>query len=297
MMGYTDRHFRMFVRSFSRQILLYTEMVTTQELLRGRHPEKTLTIYPEEHPLALQLGGSEPEEFARCAKMAADSGFDEINLNIGCPSPRVQKGRFGACLMKEPNRVADCVAAITQTTTIPVTVKTRIGVDECDHPDHLYQFIETVSRAGSNVFIIHARKAWLKGLSPKENRHIPPLNYPLVYQLKKDFPHLSIIINGGITTVESVQEHLHYVNGVMIGRAAYKQPLLLATLEKQYFNSAIDATPEKILLTYKTYATTQLQAGTKPSTLIRPLTGLFHNQPNAKKSRQSLQEIITSEIS
>lgn len=292
MMGYTDRHFRMLMRVISPHALLYTEMVTTNALLKGRYPERVLHINPEEHPIALQLGGSEPEDFARCAKLAADHGFDEVNLNIGCPSNRVQKGRFGACLMKEPQRVADCVAAIKAVVDIPVTVKTRIGVDDRDDYPHLCHFIQTVASAGCEVFIVHARKAWLKGLSPKENRQIPPLHYPVVYQLKQDFPHLQIIVNGGIKSVEEIDQHLQFVDGVMIGRMAYQQPLLFATLEQRYFNSVNELiTPQTILSRYAPYLNQQFANGAKYSSIIRHLHGLYQGQPGAKRWRQYLHSV------
>lgn len=289
MMGYTDRHFRMLMRVITPHALLYTEMVTTHELLKGRYPQRVLHIHAEEHPIALQLGGSEPEDFARCAVLAANSGFDEVNLNIGCPSDRVQKGRFGACLMKEPQRVADCVGAIKAVVDIPVTVKTRIGVDDCDGYQDLCHFIQTVASAGCEVFIIHARKAWLNGLSPRENRHIPPLCYPIVYQLKKDFPHLQIIVNGGIQSIEEIDRHLQVVDGVMLGRVAYQQPLLFAQLEQRYFNKACESlTPQLVLSRYAPYLDQQLAVGTKRSSIFRHLHGLYQGQPGAKRWRQYL---------
>lgn len=296
MMGYTDRHFRILMRIISPQVLLYTEMVTTQELLKGRHPERVLALRDEEHPIALQLGGSEPSDFVQCARLAAENNFDEINLNIGCPSDRVQAGRFGACLMKEPQRVADCVAAIKAVTHLPVTVKTRIGVDDHDSYEYLCQFVETVARAGCEVFIIHARKAWLKGLSPKENRHIPPLHYPIVYQLKKDFPHLEIIINGGIKSLTEIDQHLKFVDGVMIGRMAYQQPLLFSALEQRYFNPTHQLLmPQEVFAKYIPYLEEQLTDGNKRSSLMRHLHGLYQGQPGAKRWRQYLHAIPIQE--
>lgn len=297
MMGYTDRHFRMLMRLISPHALLYTEMVTTQMLLRGRYPERVLQIYPEEHPIALQLGGSEPADFARCAQLATERGFDEVNLNIGCPSDRVQKGRFGACLMKEPERVADCVAAIKAVTDIPVTVKSRIGVDDCDDYPSLCHFITTIAAVGCDVFIVHARKAWLKGLSPKENREIPPLCYPVVYQLKKDFPQLQIIINGGIKSAAEIDQHLQWVDGVMLGRIVYQQPLLFALLEQRYFDDNYElATPQNILLQYMSYLNHQVENGIKCSNIVRHLHALYQGQPGAKRWRQYLHAINKSSI-
>ncbi|MGB5064484.1 MAG: tRNA dihydrouridine(20/20a) synthase DusA, partial [Candidatus Competibacter sp.] len=221
MLDWTDRHCRYFLRLLTRHTLLYTEMVTTGAILRGdrgRH----LAHDPAEHPLALQLGGSDPAELARCARIAADWGYDEVNLNIGCPSDRVQSGRFGACLMAEPDLVAECVAAMRAAADLPVTVKTRIGIDERDSYEELADFVRRVAAGGYTIFIVHARKAWLSGLSPKENREIPPLRYEVVHRLKQDFPELTVVLNGGLTTLQQAAEQLRQVDGVMIGRSAYE---------------------------------------------------------------------------
>ncbi|MGH8403722.1 MAG: tRNA dihydrouridine(20/20a) synthase DusA, partial [Gammaproteobacteria bacterium] len=217
MMDYTDRHFRYFIRLMSRHTRLYTEMLTTGAVLHGDR-RRFLEFHQAEHPLALQLGGSEPRALAECTRIAGDYGYDEVNLNVGCPSDRVQAGRFGACLMTEPQLVAECVSAMTAASTVPVTVKTRIGVDEHDSYEHLTHFVGTVAAAGCRVFVIHARKAWLKGLSPKENREIPPLRYDVAERLKRDFPALGIIVNGGIKTLAVMENHLAEFDGVMIGR-------------------------------------------------------------------------------
>ena len=227
MMDWTDRHCRYFLRQVSARARLYTEMITTGALVHG-DVERHLGYSPQEHPLALQLGGSEPEQLAQCSKVGEAYGYDEINLNIGCPSERVQKGAFGACLMAEPQLVADCVAAIRAAVSVPVTLKHRVGIDRAEHYEFVRDFVATVSRAGCKTFIVHARNAVLKGLSPKENREIPPLKYDYVYRLKYDFPELEIVMNGGISTWAQITNHLAYVDGVMLGRAAYHNPWLLA---------------------------------------------------------------------
>jgi tRNA-dihydrouridine synthase A len=227
MMDWTDRHCRYFLRQVSSRARLYTEMITTGALIHG-DLERHLAFSAAEHPVALQLGGSEPEELARCAKLGEDYGYDEINLNIGCPSERVQRGAFGACLMAEPELVAACVASIRGAVSIPVTVKHRIGIDRVEEYSFLRNFVAVVADAGCRTFIVHARNAVLKGLSPKENREIPPLKYDYVYRLKQEFPHLDVVINGGITTWVEITNHLAYVDGVMLGRAAYHNPWLLA---------------------------------------------------------------------
>jgi tRNA-dihydrouridine synthase A len=227
MMDWTDRHCRYFLRQVSSRARLYTEMITTGALVHG-DVERHLGYSPQEHPLALQLGGSEPEQLAQCSKVGEAYGYDEINLNIGCPSERVQKGAFGACLMAEPQLVADCVAAIRAAVSVPVTLKHRVGIDRAEHYEFVRDFVATVSRAGCKTFIVHARNAVLKGLSPKENREIPPLKYDYVYRLKYDFPELEIVMNGGISTWAQITNHLAYVDGVMLGRAAYHNPWLLA---------------------------------------------------------------------
>ena len=234
MLDWTDRHCRYFHRLLTSETLLYTEMVTTGAIIHGKGD--FLAYNEEEHPVALQLGGSNPQDLATCAKLAAERGYDEINLNVGCPSDRVQNGRFGACLMAEPQLVADCIAAMKEVVDVPVTVKTRIGIDDQDSYEFLTDFVSIVSeKGGCEQFTIHARKAWLSGLSPKENREIPPLDYPRAYQLKKDFSHLTIAVNGGVKTLEETKEHLKHLDGVMVGREAYQNPYILAEVDQQIF--------------------------------------------------------------
>ncbi len=237
MMGWTDRHCRYLHRLLSRHTLLYTEMLTTGALIHGNAAQH-LQFNPEEHPVALQLGGSEPADLARCAVMGEERGYDEINLNCGCPSERVLRGAFGACLMNEAALVADCVKAMVDVVDIPVTVKHRIGIDKIESYDFAANFVGTVAEAGCKVFIVHARNAWLKGLSPKENREIPPLRYDIVYRLKREFPHLTIAINGGIKTNAEIAEHLKHVDGVMIGREAYHNPWLMTEWDHLFYGDA-----------------------------------------------------------
>lgn len=289
MMAYTDRHFRALLRLITPNSLLYTEMVTTHAILRGDQ-KKLLAYSPVEHPLALQVGGSDPDALAQSAKWAEDYAYDEINLNVGCPSDRVQSGQFGACLMKNPQLVARCVAAMKAAVNIPVTVKTRIGVDDRDRYEDLHAFITEVAREGCEVFIIHARKAWLSGLSPKENREIPPLCYPMVYQLKRDFPHLHISINGGVRTVLEAQGHLMHVDGVMIGRQAYSDPYLFASIEREIFKNPSVATRREIVENFLPYLGSQLARGVPLRSMIRHLFGLFQGQPGGKQWRRFLTE-------
>ncbi|MCG8672936.1 MAG: tRNA dihydrouridine(20/20a) synthase DusA, partial [Pseudomonadales bacterium] len=230
MLDWTNRHCRYFHRLLTQHAVLYTEMVTTGAIIHGEK-DRFLKFNASEHPVAIQLGGSDPKDLATCAKISEDYGYDEVNLNVGCPSDRVQSGRFGACLMADPNLVADCTHSMLEACNIPVTVKCRIGIDDQDEYEDLQRFVEAVKASGVNTFIVHARKAWLSGLSPKENRDIPPLNYERVYQLKREFPDLEIIINGGIQTLEACQEHLNYVDGVMMGREAYQNPFILAQVD------------------------------------------------------------------
>ncbi|MEM1425092.1 MAG: tRNA dihydrouridine(20/20a) synthase DusA [Cyanobacteria bacterium P01_H01_bin.130] len=236
MMDRTDRHYRYFMRQISRHVLLYTEMVVSQAILNGDR-DYLLGFHPDEKPLVLQVGGDNPQQLAQCARIAADYNYDEINLNVGCPSDRVQSGNFGACLMLQPEQVAECVAAMQAASPLPVSVKHRIGVDERDHYDDLVKFVATVAETGCDRFTVHARKAWLQGLSPKENRDIPPLRYNDVYQLQQDFPNLSIEINGGILTLDQTRQHLEHVDAVMIGRAAYDNPYLFATADRTLYGS------------------------------------------------------------
>lgn len=290
MLDWTDRHCRYFLRLLSRHTLLYAEMVTTGAVLRGNR-ERLLAYDPAEHPLALQLGGSDPGELARCARLAADAGYDEVNLNVGCPSDRVRSGRFGACLMAEPELVADCVAAMRAAVDLPVTVKTRIGIDDRDSYDELTDFIGRVAGGGCEIFIVHARKAWLSGLSPKENREIPPLHYAVVHQLKRDFPDLTIILNGGLTDLDQVADQLRQVDGVMIGRAAYENPYLLAEVDRRFFDSGTPPpSRHQVIRAFLPYVETQLQRGTPLHCMTRHVLGLFQGIPGARAWRRHLSE-------
>ena len=290
MLDWTDRHCRYFLRLLSRHTLLYTEMVTTGAALHGDR-ERLLAHDPAEHPLALQLGGSDPVELARCARIAADFGYDEVNLNVGCPSDRVQSGRFGACLMAEPDLVADCVAAMRAAVTLPVTVKTRVGIDDRDSYAELVDFVDRVASGGCEVFIIHARKAWLSGLSPKENREIPPLRHDVVYRLKRDFPSLTIILNGGLTALDQIADSLQQVDGVMIGRAAYENPYLLADVDRRFFgSSAPPPSRQQVIRALLPYVETQLQRGTPLHCVTRHVLGLFQGIPGARAWRRYLSE-------
>jgi tRNA-dihydrouridine synthase A len=290
MMDWTDRHDRFFLRLIAPNALLYTEMVTTGALIHGDY-KRFLTFDSEEHPVALQLGGSDPKALAHCAKMGEDFGYDEINLNVGCPSDRVKSGHFGACLMLSPATVAEGVAAMSAAVKIPVTVKCRIGVDEQDSYEELTHFIQTVASAGCKVFVIHARKAWLNGLSPKQNREIPPLRYDVVRQIKQDFKHLTIVVNGGIKDLDSVDEHLQFVDGVMIGREAYNNPYFLAEIEKKYY--ALDGgvkSREGVIEAFIPYVTEQLLNNVKLSSMTRHILGLFQGQKGARAWRRHLSE-------
>lgn len=290
MLDWTDRHCRYFHRLLSRRTLLYTEMITCGALLYG--PSANLLAFDvSEHPIALQLGGSDPLQLAECAKRGEQTGYDSINLNIGCPSNRVQAGRFGACLMAEPELVAECVVAMTAAVTIPVTVKTRIGIDRSDNYDLLCQFIAQVAQAGCKTFIIHARKAWLDGLSPKENREIPPLRYDVVRQIKQDFPQLEIILNGGIAHLEQCFDHLQFVDGVMLGRAIYHNPYFLAEVDQNIYGENYSVvTPYEVIERFLPYVEQQLALRTSLSTLIRPILGLFQGRPGARRWRRYLSE-------
>ena len=288
MMDWTDRHCRYFHRLLSPNARLYTEMVTSPALIHGDR-ERLLGFDSSEHPLALQLGGSDPVELAEAARIGAKFGYDEINLNIGCPSDRVQSGRFGACLMHEPALVADCFSAMHEAVSIPVTIKCRLGVDDQDEYADLQHFIETVAARGCEVFVVHARKAWLKGLSPKENRDVPPLNYERVYQLKRDFPTLEIIINGGIQTLAEVQSHLQYTDGVMLGRTAYHEPYRLAELENLLFDTPLPSR-ESIIVRMRPYIEKHLAEGGKLQHITRHLLGIFQGLPGARAWKRSLSE-------
>ena len=288
MLDWTDRHCRYLLRLITRHALLYTEMVTTGAILRGDRA-RFLAYDDSEHPVALQLGGSDPAVLAECARIGADCGYDEINLNVGCPSDRVQSGRFGACLMAEPELVAACVAAMTNAVTVPVTVKSRIGIDNTDSYESLAGFIGTVMAAGCETFIIHARKALLQGLSPKQNRSVPPLKYDYGYRIKQQFPQLEIVLNGGITDLDSASAHLARVDGVMLGRAAYHNPCLLAGVDRRFFNSA-RAVPgiEEIVRQMLPYIERELNAGTPLKHITRHMLGLFQGMPGARHWRRHL---------
>jgi tRNA-dihydrouridine synthase A len=287
MMDWTDRHCRYFHRLLSRHALLYTEMVTTGALIHGDVP-RHLRFQAEEHPVALQLGGSEPADLAHCARLGQQWGYDEINLNCGCPSERVQRGAFGACLMAEPQLVADCVKAMVDGVDVPVTVKHRIGIDKTESYEFVRDFVGTVADAGCKVFIVHARNAWLQGLSPKENREVPPLRYELVHRLKAEFPYLTIAINGGITTSEQVAQQLQALDGVMIGREAYHNPWWLAQWDGEFFG-AEDAglTREQVELQMCDYMAREAAAhGTPWSSIARHMLGLRHGLPGSRRWRQ-----------
>ncbi|CAK2479280.1 tRNA-dihydrouridine synthase A [Vibrio crassostreae] len=290
MLDWTDRHCRYFHRLLSQQTLLYTEMVTTGAILHGKGD--FLEYNEQEHPLALQLGGSNPVDLAACAKLAGERGYDEVNLNVGCPSDRVQNGRFGACLMAEPELVADCVSAMKEVTDIPITVKTRIGIDDQDSYEFLTKFVSTVSeKGGCEQFTIHARKAWLSGLSPKENREIPPLDYDRAYQIKKDFSDLVIAVNGGITTLEQTKEHLQHLDGVMIGREAYHSPFILAEVDQQIFglDSPIKKRSQVVEEMYP-YIERELSNGASLGHISRHMLGLFQSMPGARQWRRYISE-------
>jgi len=275
MMGYTDRHARYFLRLISRHALLYTEMVTSGAVLHGDR-KKLLRFHANEQPLAIQLGGSDPSELAECSRIAEASGFSEVNLNVGCPSDRVQSGRIGACLMAEPGLVAESIHAMRSAVEIPVTVKCRIGIDNMESYDSFNAFIETVAEAGCNTFIVHARKAWLKGLSPKQNREIPPLKYEYVYRLKQDHPQLNIVINGGIKTLDQVAEHLQRVDGVMLGREAYHNPYMLAQVDRLFFGEkGAERSRSEIIDEFTAYVEKQLMSGERLHAITRHLHGLY----------------------
>ncbi len=290
MLDWTDRHCRYFHRLLTSESLLYTEMVTTGAIIHGKGD--FLAYSDAEHPLALQLGGSNPADLARCAKEAEVRGYDEINLNVGCPSDRVQNGRFGACLMAEADLVAECVRTMRDVVSIPVTVKTRIGIDELDSYRFLTDFIGLVSdKGGCRDFTIHARKAWLKGLSPKENREIPPLDYARAYQLKKDFPQLTISLNGGIKTLEEAKEHLQYLDGVMVGREAYQNPYLLAEVDQQIFGMCKPVKKRsQVVKEMYPYIERELSGGAYLGHITRHMLGLFQNMPGARQWRRYISE-------
>ncbi|MFV0278302.1 MAG: tRNA dihydrouridine(20/20a) synthase DusA [Parahaliea sp.] len=290
MLDWSDRHCRFFWRLLSREARLYTEMVTTGALIHGDR-ERYLAFDAQEQPLALQLGGSDPAELARCARWAQDWGYDEVNLNCGCPSDRVQSGAFGACLMARPALVADGVRAMREACTLPVTVKHRIGIDDMESYQQLLDFVATVAQAGCEVFIVHARKAWLQGLSPKENREIPPLNYPWVYRLKRDLPALTVVINGGIQTLEDCQRHLAHVDGVMLGREAYHNPWCLAEVDPLLFGmDKPAASRDDVMRALLPYVEQQLASGARLNHITRHILGLYQGVPGARRFRRHLSE-------
>jgi len=290
MLDWTDRYCRFFLRQISRHVLLYTEMITTGALLH-RDPAQFLDYDAQEHPLALQLGGSDPQELAHCTRLAAQWGYDEINLNVGCPSDRVQNGRFGACLMAVPELVADCVAAMQEVTDRPVTVKHRIGIDEQDSYEQLAHFVDTIAQAGCRTFIVHARKAWLQGLSPKDNREIPPLRYEQVHRLKADFPHLQVVINGGFKSLQEVQQQLTRLDGVMVGREAYHNPWMLAEVDQQVYGDAPAADSRReVVEAMLPFIAEQLELGTPLHRVTRHMLGLYQGIPGARAWRRTLSQ-------
>lgn len=289
MLDWTTRHCRYFHRQFSQHALLYTEMVTSQAIIHAKYDH--LAFDPAENPVAIQLGGSDPEQLRHCAKLAEERGYVEINLNVGCPSDRVQNGMFGACLMAKADLVADCVSAMQSAVNIPVTVKTRIGIDELDSYEFLCDFVEKVKNTGCHELIVHARKAWLSGLSPKENREIPPLDYERVYQLKRDFPDLLISINGGIKTIEEMKTHLQYVDGVMVGREAYQNPSLLGVIDNALFDeNAPIITARQAVEKMLPYIENQLSQGVYLNHITRHMLGAFQNCKGARQWRRYLSE-------
>ena len=289
MMDWTTRHCRAFHRCLSKKALLWTEMVTADAVIHGDR-DHIIGFSAVEHPIVLQLGGNEPAKMAEAAKIAEQFGYDEVNINCGCPSDRVQSGAFGACLMRSPEVVAECVAAMKNAVTIPVSVKCRIGVDEDDPRASLFGFVELVSAAGCNVFSVHARKAWLQGLSPKENRDIPPLDYDLVHELKAMRPDLTIVLNGGLQSLDECKAHLENLNGVMLGRAAYQVPAILGDVDTQLFQGKHRVTPTDAVEAFKPYIAARLNEGVPLHAMTRHMLGLFAGQPGAKLWRRTLSE-------
>jgi len=288
MMDWTDRHCRFFHRLLSPHARLYTEMVNAHAVRHGDRA-RLLAFDPSEHPVALQLGGAEPELLAAAARQGEAAGYDEINLNLGCPSDRVQAGRFGACLMREPVLVAECLAAMREAVRVPVTAKCRIGVDDQDAYADLQRFAVALFEAGVRVVVVHARKAWLKGLSPKENREIPPLDYPRVYRLKREMPDFTVVVNGGIVAVEQALAHLEHVDGVMLGRAAYHDPYVLARLEHALYGTPLPARAD-VLQALRAYVEAEVARGTRLQHIARHLLGLFQGEPGARAFRRHLSE-------
>ncbi len=291
MMEWTDRHYRYLARLMTRHTRLYTEMVTSGALIHGDR-ERFLRFNQCEHPIALQLGGSEPEEMALSAKWGEQAGYDEININVGCPSDRVQAGRFGVCLMREPVQVARCISAIREQVTIPVTVKCRIGVDNDDSYEFLTQFVDAIVAAGCETLIVHARKAWLKGLNPKQNREIPELNYERVYSLKREYPNMNIVINGGIDSIEQMKHHLQFVDGVMIGRYAYKHPEFLLKVDREIYHASDNycTTMNDVILNYAKYIEKNMQAGIPLKSMTKHILNVYQGIPGAKLWRRHLSE-------
>ena len=289
MMDCTDRHDRYFLRLISKNIILYSEMIATGAIING-DKKKVLEFNEFEKPVALQLGGSNTKELSECCKIVEDFGYDEVNLNLGCPSKKVQKNKFGACLIKEPDLVADCLSAMVQSTKLPVTAKTRIGFDDVENFDYLNSFIEKIKNTGVRTIILHARKAILKGLSPKENLRIPKLNYKMVYEIKKSNPEIEIIINGSITNTEQVKSHLEKVDGVMIGRAIYQSPYFLADIEKDIFKNDNILTREQIVEKLVEYVDTEVNKGTRVNQIMRHTVGLYHGQRGAGKWKRYLSD-------
>lgn len=291
MLDWTDQHFRFLLRLVSKNIWLYSEMVTTGAILHGNNLQRFLGYNTEEHPLSLQLGGSEPADLARCCQLAQEYGYDEVNLNVGCPSDRVQSGAFGACLMAKPQLVAECIGAMVDSVDIPISIKTRIGIDHEDHYEQLQDLVAVVSDTGCRYFTIHARKAWLEGLSPKQNRDVPPLRYEFVYQLKQDFPDLHISINGGIKTLAAMQTHLQHVDGVMIGREAYHNTYLMADVDRLFYgDERPKPTRKEVLQAYADYVEQQMTQGVPMIHLTRHVLGLMHGCAGAKHFRRVLSE-------
>ncbi|PCJ69130.1 MAG: tRNA dihydrouridine(20/20a) synthase DusA [Rhodobiaceae bacterium] len=290
MMDWTDRHDRFFLRLISARALLYTEMVTAPAIIHGDR-DYLLGFDAEEHPVALQLGGSNAAELCEAARIAEGFGYDEINLNVGCPSDRVQSGRFGACLMKEPDLVAECVAAMREAVALPVTVKCRIGVDDQDPREALPNLIEKSRAAGCHTFIVHARKAWLEGLSPKENRTVPPLDYDLVYEMKRTYPDLEICLNGGVSSIDETEQHLTQVDGVMMGRMAYERPYVLADVDQRIFGSTAPVrTRHEIVEAFLPYLSRRLAEGVPLNAMTRHILGIFQGLPGARAWRRHLSE-------
>lgn len=290
MLDCTDRHERYLLRLISNNAVLYTEMITTGALLFG-DTARFLGFNQAEHPIALQLGGSEPDAMTKCAELAQQWSYDEVNINVGCPSDRVQSGSFGACLMQHPELVAKNVRQMQAAVDIPVTIKCRIGVDEQDPRDALWRLVEESAKAGCKAFLVHARKAWLKGLSPKENRDVPPLDYDLVYQLKESFPELQIVINGGINTLEQCDSHLQHVDGVMMGREAYSNPFVLADVDRRIYGSETEpVSREQVMRAYMQYVEKQMATGCRLNTLSRHVVGLYHGEPRSRLWRRHISQ-------